>query len=168
MDKMEGDRANIAPPMEGRILPVDFWTFDMVQERLVEAMIICWRNPDRERGWQRLRSTWPDVLREEAAGDYDARGGHHTSSDVAIRPASLTRLEVAEMEEAFGWMDAVPPLDRKLVGLAIAALASGRREVSWRHLLRPMGLQRGSDGLRMRYGRAIARIAGALNGGNPQ
>jgi hypothetical protein len=163
---MEADGHHGTPPVEGAILP-GFWTFDMVQERLVEAMIICWRNPDRERGWQRIRSAWPDVLRELSAGDYDARGGDLRSSDVEIRPASLTRVEVAEMEEAFGWLDRVPVEDRKLIGLAIVRLARGHRQVPWRELLKPMGLHRGSDGLRMRYGRAIARIAEALNGENP-
>ncbi|MEG3153013.1 hypothetical protein U1769_24230 [Sphingomonas sp. ZT3P38] len=153
--------------MEGGVLP-GHWTFDAVQERLVEAMIICWRNPDRERGWQTIRSAWPDVLREQSAGDYDARGGAHSSSDVALRPAALTRAEQAEMEEAFGWLDAVPVHDRKLIGLAIVQLARGRREVSWLRLLKPMGLRHGSEGLRKRYGRAITAIATRMNGGNPR
>lgn len=141
----------------------------MVQERLIEAMIICWRNPDRERGWQTLRSAWPAVLRELSAGDYDARGGDLSSSEVALRPASVTRAEQDEMEEAFGWLDHVAPEERKVIGLAVIKLASGKhRSVPWGDLLRPMGLARGSDGLRMRYGRAITSIACRLNGGNPQ
>lgn len=163
---MEGQQGSNLPPLEGDVLPSVAWTFDAVQERLVEAMIICWRNPDRERGWQQLRSGWPEILRELSAGDYDARGGDMASSDVAIRPASLTRAEVAEMDEAFGWLDAVPARDRRVVGLAIVELARGHREVSWQRMLRRMGLQRGADGLRMRYGRAIAGIAARLNGGN--
>ena len=154
-------------PMEGRTLP-DHWTFEAVEDRLVEALMTCWRHPDRERGWQRLRSAWPDVLREVSAGDYDARGGDHSSSDVVIRPAAMTRRDTAEMEEAFGWVDRLDAGDRKLVGIVIAQLARGQREVRWRHLLRPMGLKRGADGLRMRYSRAIASIAEALNGGNPR
>ncbi len=138
----------------------------MIQDRLVEAMITCWRHPDRERGWQRLRSHWPEVTRE--AGDYDARGGDGSSSDVAIRPAALTRIETAEMEEAFGWVDRLAPRDRQLVGLVVTLLARGTREVRWSALLAPMGLRRGADGLRMRYGRAIASIAERLNGGNPR
>jgi len=144
------------------------WTFETVQDRLVEAMLTCWRHPDRERGWQRLRAFWPDIQRDVLAGDYDARGGELSSSEVALRPASLTRLETAEMEEAFGWLDHIQPADRKLVGLAITALASGKREVPWRRLLRPMGLTHGSEGLRVRYGRAIAAIAARASGGNPR
>ncbi|MBY9062314.1 hypothetical protein K7957_05140 [Sphingomonas yunnanensis] len=154
--------------MEGHRLPRAAWTFGDVEDRLVEAMITCWRTPDREAAWQRVKSNWPEALREIAVGDYDARGGDGTSSDVALRPASQTRREIAEMEEAFGWLAAVPVDDRRLVALAIAQLAAGKREVSWSKLKRRMGVVRGADGLRMRYGRAIALIASAQNGGNPR
>ncbi|UYY60118.1 hypothetical protein [Sphingomonas sp. S2-65] len=167
-DDMEGQSGSERFPVEGQALPGAAWTFEAVQERLVEAVITCWRHPDRERAWQQVRSTWPEVLREQAAGDYDARGGDGSSSDVAIRPAALTRRDMGEMEEAFGWLDSVAPAERKLVGLALVQLAAGKREVSWRRLLRPMGLARGSDGLRMRYARALSGVAARLNGGNPR
>lgn len=140
---------------------VELLSFDDVETRLVEAMRICWRLPDRERGWLRLRAYWPDVSAE--AGDYDARGGDHRSSDVAIRPASLTRAEHAAMEEALGWLDMVKANDRKLIGLAITALARGESRIPWRELLAPMGLKLGADGLRMRYGRALSNIVARLN-----
>ncbi|MDP1026381.1 hypothetical protein Q5H91_04085 [Sphingomonas sp. KR1UV-12] len=162
---VEGAAMVTASPLEGGVLPPGFLTFDMVQERLVEAMITCWRHPDRERGWQRIRSAWPEILREKDKGDYDARGGDGTSSDVALRPASQTRAEIADMEEAFGWASALSCEDRRLVGLVITTLARGRREVSWRQLLRPMGRTRGADGLRMQYGRAIHAICAAENSG---
>nr|WP_277924243.1 hypothetical protein [Sphingomonas sp. CROZ-RG-20F-R02-07] len=130
-------------------------------------MLTCWRYPDRERGWQTLRSAWPEISRDVWAGDYDARGGDGTSADVALRAAAQTRADIAAMDEAFGWLDAVAPAERKLVGLAIRELARGKREVSWNRLLAPMGLRRGSDGLRMRYGRALNSICIAVNGGNP-
>lgn len=145
-----------------------FLSFDDVQERLVEAMITCWRSPDRERGWQQVRSNWPEALREMAVGDYDARGGDGSSSDVALRPASQTRVEIAEMEEAFAWVAALPEDDRRIVGLVVAQLARGRREVSWAKLLRRMGRTRGADGLRKQYGRAINAIAVRESGGNPR
>jgi len=142
-------------------------SFDDVQDRLVEALLTCWRYPDRERGWQTLRSAWPEISRDVWAGDYDARGGDGTSADVALRPASQTRAEVAEMEEAFGWLDAVAPEDRKLIGLALVQLARGKREVSSADLMRKLGIERGADGLRMRYSRAISAIAQAPSRGNP-
>jgi hypothetical protein len=164
---MEGPRHDTISPMEGAVLPQGFMSFDDVQDRLVEAMLTCWRYPDRERGWQTLRCAWPEISRDVWAGDYDARGGDGTSGDVALRPASQTRIEIAEMDEAFGWLDAIAPADRKLIGLAIRELARGRREVSWSRLKAAMGIKRGSDGLRMRYGRSITAICTALNGGKP-
>jgi len=132
---------------------------------LVEAVRTCQRYPDRERGWQRIRSAWPEISRDVLAGDYDARGGDGSSSDVTLRSAAMTRQDVAEMEEAFGWLDAIRPADRKLIGLAIGQLARGRREVSWLRLLPAMGLTKGAEGLRMRYGRAITSICNRVNGG---
>lgn len=154
-------------PVEGGTLPRSGWTFEMVEDRLVEAMITCWRGSDRETGWLRVKSNWSDALREVALGDYDARGGDASSSDVVLRPASQTRVEVAEMEEAFGWLAVVPEGDRRIVALAIGQLARGKRAVSWSAMKRKLRLTRGADGLRMRYGRAIAAIAGMKNGGNP-
>jgi hypothetical protein len=163
---MEGRTISTQSPVEGAVLPTGTLSFYDVEDRLVEAMLTCWRYPDRERGWQRIRSAWPEISREVDAGDYDARGGDGSSSDVALRPASQTRVEVAEMEEAFGWLDAIAPDDRKLVGLAIVQLARGKREVSWTDMMARMGVTRGADGLRMRYGRAINAICVAQSGGN--
>ena len=151
-------------PLEGRQLPSVVTGAEIVEDRLIEAMITCWRHPDRERGWQRVRSAWPEIVRDVCAGDYDARGGEHSSSDVALRPAAATRRDIAEMEEAFGWTECLEADDRKLVGLVISQLARGQREVSWARMLRPMGLTRGREGLRMRYGRALARVAARANG----
>lgn len=162
---MEGTMAAIGVPVEGTALP-GFLTFDDVQDRLVEAMLTCWRHPDRERGWLRVKAIWPDVMPEP--GDYDARGGDLVSDGAALRPAALTRRDIAEMEEAFGWVEVVAADDRKLIGLAVSMLARGRREVAWSKVLRPMGLTRGAGGLRMRYGRAMAAVAARANGGNPQ
>ena len=157
------------PPIGGRD-DVDspkgqFLSFTAVEDRLVEALLTCWRYPDRERGWQTLRSAWPEISRDVWAGDYDARGGDGTSA--VLRPAAQTRAEISEMEEAFGWLDGVAPDDRKLIGLAIVQLAQGKREVSWIELMRKMGVKRGADGLRMRYSRAITMIAQAQSRRSP-
>ena len=153
-------------PVESASLPTS-WSFEMVEERLVEALLTCWRQPDRERGWQWVKSAWPDITREQHLGDADARGGFGLGQEPTLRPASLTRLEVAEMEEAFGWADQLAAEERRLVGVVIGQLARGKRQVSWHAVARAFGMRRGSDGFRMRYGRAIARIADRLNGGNP-
>lgn len=137
-------------------------TFADVQERLVEALIMLWRLPDRETGWQRLGSKdgpWDQIV---------AEWGDYADDDAQPSMPGLTRTEVAEMEEALGWMAHVSDRDRRLVGLAIVQLARGGREISWRRLLAPMGLTLGTDGLRMRYGRALNAICVAENGGNPR
>ncbi|WP_244501369.1 hypothetical protein [Sphingomonas gellani] len=143
-------------------------TFTDVEDRLVEALLTCWRCPDRERGWQQLRSAWPEVAAEARASDYD--GGKDAGEqriDAVLRLASQTRADIAEMEEAFGWLDAIDPADRKLIGLAVAELARGKREVSWVGLLARMGLSHGAEGLRKRYSRAITAIAAANSRRNP-
>jgi hypothetical protein len=137
-------------------------TFADVQERLVEALIMLWRLPDREKGWHRgvaKDGPWDQVVAELS----DPADGDESSS-----MPGLTQAEVAEMEEALAWMAHVPDRDRRLVGLAIVQLARGGREISWRRLLAPMGLTLGTDGLRMRYGRALNSICIAENGGIPR
>ena len=105
---------------------------------------------------------WPDVWRHTHFGDYG-----ESASEAVLRPAALTRAEIAEMEEAFDWLSVVKEVDRKLVGLAITALARGEKQVPWLRLLKPMGLQRGAHGLRKRYGRAMIKVCARANGGNP-
>lgn len=143
----------------------EYWSFETVQDRLVEALLTCWRYPDRERGWQALRSAWPEITRDVWAGDYDARGGDGTSAPLVT--AAMTRADVVEMEEAFGWLTTIDPEDRKLIGRAIVQLARGKREVSWVEMLGRMGLDHGADGLRMRYARAINAICVAQSRRNP-
>lgn len=131
---------------------IEEWTFDLVQERLVEAMLLWRRMPDRERGWLVVRAYWPEMRRHHHFGDY---------ADVEASPRALplSRDEVGRMEEASAWLMLVGERDRALVALAVSWLASGRAQVPWRRLLKPLGISFGSDGLRMRYGRAIRAIA---------
>lgn len=153
---MEGQDVAQGFQLEGQTLPHGFMTFDMVQDRLVEAVLLLWRMPDRERGWLRVKAMWPDILRDRM---FDADGGFHPEEDPQPRIPPATRHEIAQMEEALGWMRFVGDDDRRLVGLAVRQLARGSREVRWRELLRPMGLRLGADGLRWRYGRALNAIA---------
>lgn len=148
------------------------WTYELAEERLVEAMA-CWRRaPDRERGWLHVEAIWPEITREWAAGDYDGRGYLGTSSDVPLRPLPLARAEVARMEEASEWIGRYVERDedRTLVALALGYKASGRRP-PWRKIKHRLGIPFGEDGLRRRYERAIGAIAkglaetGCLTGG---
>lgn len=146
------------------------YSFADVEERLVEAMLVMKRLSDREAGWLRVKASWPDIVRDHEAGDYDARGYLGTSSDIPLKPAPATRKDIGMMEEAFGWVLAAKPDDRKLIALAITALARGEKRVPWMQLRKPMGLKLGAHGLRKRYERSMylvvkaanARLAGAV------
>lgn len=133
-----------------------FWTFDLVEEALVEAMTLWRRSPDRERGWHAIRAYWPEINRHTWFGDY-------ADHDATPRPLPLTRDQVDERDRVSEWLAHVDQRDRKLVVLALACLAGGEKRVPWRRLLKPMCLQLGADGLRKRYSKAITSICHALN-----
>ena len=143
------------------------WTFDMVEARLVEAMGFA---RQMEGGRWAFASDGPWHLIVKDWWDWAAH---------EERPAPRVRLsveQIARMEEAQGWLRFAPERDRKLVLLAVTALAAGRSSIPWRALIKPMGLAEvarkassegrglGSHGLRKRYGRAVTCICGALNG----
>lgn len=139
------------------------YSFADVETRLVEAMLVMRRMSDREAGWLRVKACWPDIVRDYGVGDYDARGYLGTSSDIPLRPLPASRRDIAEMEEAFGWVLAAKPEDRKLIALAIGALARGDKQVPWLRLLKPMGLKLGAHGLRKRYERSMHKVTKAAN-----
>lgn len=133
------------------------WTFDMVQERLVEAVHLWRRSPGDGRSPYATDGPW-----ELASSDL---WGPDVDKDAPLRPLPLRRREVAARDEASAWLLFVPERDRRLVVLAVTALAKGYKQVPWMDLRRPMGVKLGADGLRMRYGRAIRRICERLSGG---
>ncbi|MEA3541952.1 MAG: hypothetical protein U9R77_07520 [Pseudomonadota bacterium] len=139
------------------------YSFADVEERLVEAMLVMRRLSDREAGWLRVKASWPDIVREHEAGDYDARGYLGNSSDIPLKPLPATRRDIAEMEEAFAWVLAAKERDRRLIALAIGALARGEKRVPWMALRKPMGIKLGANGLRMRYERAMHLVVKAAN-----
>jgi hypothetical protein len=132
-----------------------FWTFDAVQDAMVEAVDLWRRSPGGGRWpfagdgpWQWVRSLeW---------GDY-------ADADAVPRAAPLTRAEVATRDAVSGWLAWVPERDRKLVVLAIGQLSRGHARVSWMRLKVELGVPFGADGLRRRYGRALTGICGQLN-----
>lgn len=152
----------------------DFWTFDAVEDRFIEAMRFAWR--DSSGSWP-FASDGPWHLMQAVAGDYDARGGDMDAPPPVRVP--LSRAERARMDEAVGWLALVPaPVrpgarltgkgqamgsDAKLVVLVARKLGAVRGEergqVRWSLLLRPMGLNKGAGALAKRYGRAISAVA---------
>lgn len=133
------------------------------EERLVEAMLLWRRAPDRERSWLHVKAYWPDIrrsdiIRIDPGGELDWPSDEHD-----LRPLPLSRADVAQMTEASEWMRHVPERDRRLVALAVTSLANGAKQVPWLKLKRAMGVPFGAEGLRKRYSRAIAAICNAEN-----
>lgn len=137
-----------------------FWCFRTVEAALIRAMRLWWRLPDREASWlgSQTMGLWRQAVPEW--GDYVWSGERP-------RQPGLTRGEVAEMQAVFAWVEtpAITPADRRLIGLAIRRLAAGGAQVPWLELRAPMGIARGADGLRKRYGRAVNAICRGLNTG---
>lgn len=141
-----------------------FMDFEDVQQRLVEAILVTWRQPDRERMWLTVRAYWPEIHRHTAFGDYDDRGGDGVSSDVKLRPAALTRAEVDAATVALSWVSAVKvDDDRLLIGKVLRQLAA-RGSVEWAALREDRVRWKSADGLRMRYRRAMRAVVKRANG----
>lgn len=142
-----------------------WWTFEAVRDAITEAVQLWWRSPGGGRSPFATDGPWQWMVRETGAGDYDARGGFDSSSDVPLRPLPLTRDEVATRDRVSEWLAHVAePADRKLVVLAASYLARGRQTVPWRKIKHRLRVRFGEDGLRRRFERSICAIATALNG----
>lgn len=141
-----------------------FWTFASVEERLVDAVRLWRRAPDRERGWQSVRSFWPEIRRHGFFGDGDGELNHAEEKPEARRPP-LTRAEVAEMNAAGELLGLVCERDRRLVVIVLTRLSrDGASAPSWLTIWNRLGRGRpGPEGLRKRYSRAITNIANSLN-----
>lgn len=131
-------------------------SFDDLEARLVEAVQLQWRT---EGGRWPFASDGPWHLIRKEVWDWDAR-------DPKPMPRiPLSRSELARLNEAMGWLAMVAgDFERRLIVAAITRLAKGDKQVPWRRLLKAMGLTHGSDGLRMRYGRAMTALVNRLNG----
>lgn len=148
---------------------VTWWTFDLVREALIEAMLLWRRSPGGGRWPFASDGPWHLMTREQLAGDYDARGGFDGSSEVSLRPLPLTREEVARMNRIGEWHLFVPDeFDRRLIGKCLAWYAKGYQQLPWRKIRGQMGVDRGEFGLRKRFERAIGAIAVALNAAEKQ
>jgi hypothetical protein len=138
-------------------LPADDATFEAVEDRLVEAMDVLLRSGDRERAWLHVTSM---SLWQQVRGDLSET----PADDKPMVTCALTRAEVARADEAMAWVArSVPSGDtRRIVGLALTRLVTrGKERKIWPWVYERMGGQAGgwtTDGLRMRYERAINAI----------
>lgn len=161
----------------------DYWTYDLVEGRMVEAMRFAWR--DEPGSWPFASDgPWHLMSRERSLGDYDARGGD--MEQATLRPLPLARAERGRMEQAVEWLRIVqadeaaprrggkaPVLlkggNARLVVLVTRKLAAKRAssddrgQIRWAQLLRPLGLAKGAGMLSKRYSKSIAAIAAELN-----
>jgi hypothetical protein len=143
---------------------VDWWSFSLVRDALADALALWRRSPGDGRSPYSTDGPWHLMLREVAAGDYDARGGFLTSSDVDLRPLPLSREEVAFRDRVSDWLGHVAKAeDRKLIVVACGYYAIGYQQVPWRRIKHVLAIPRGEAGLRKRFERAIAAIAVTLN-----
>ena len=146
------------------------WTFDDVEQRLIEAWGFLRRMPGggaspyaKDGPWAQIRREWGDYVDRDEVRERESRPR-----------GSLRAAEVDRMNEALDWVRFVRPEDVRLLGLAVATLESGGSQVRWTSLAGRVGLRTvtgrllGADALRMRYARAISAIAATLNGGKPR
>lgn len=156
--------------------------FADVEGRLVEAALLWRRTPASgftpSRGspfatdapWHlltrraRAGSDWEAwrVEIEEAAVEAARDKGAFAASE-GWQGMGLTSAEVARRDEASEWLALVPDADRLLVVEAVWWMGSTGRRVDWARMMRLLGVERGRDGLRMRYVRAIRELVRAVN-----
>jgi hypothetical protein len=140
------------------------WDWVQVRAALVRARLLWDRSPGDGRWPFASDGPWHLMSREAEAGDYDARGGFDTSSDVPVRPLPLTREEVGARDAVDRWLALVPAeADRRLLIVCIAYHARGYRQLPWGRIMREVGAARGKGGLAKRYRAALCAIADALN-----
>lgn len=132
-----------------------FWTFEGVEERLVETVRCWWRMPGGGHWPFATDGPWHLIKSELYGPDVDR--------DAPLRPLPLRRAEIAAMEEATEWMTWVAEDKRRILVLGIGQLARGRRQVRWGEIKRTLGIALGSGGLEWRYSQAVALIANVLN-----
>lgn len=139
----------------------DYWTFDLVEEKMVEAWGFLMRLPDRERGWMAScsRSSLPAVVRTVRDGDYLET----TNGRPGLRTHEVTLVDRALIGEG-AWIEWVPTRDRELVATVLTVkgwhVAGG---FTWSDVAEEMDWAAGPDALRMRYNRAVSRIAAKLD-----
>jgi hypothetical protein len=71
--------------------------------------------------------------------------------------------QVARRDEVTEWLLLVPEADRQLVMAAIWQQARTGQRIRWASMLAVVGQDRGKEGLRKRYQRALTAVADRLN-----
>jgi hypothetical protein len=136
-----------------------FWTFDMVEARLVET-IHCLRRMPGDGRWP-FASDGPWHLIRKQWEDWDAR------DPKPLRRVPLSRAEIRAMEEATEWLAAVADEDqRRIIVAGLIDRANGRTQTGWAALRARLQMPQSSAYLSTRYSRGIGYIANVLNAGS--
>jgi len=134
---------------------------EAVEEMLVEAWGFLMRSPDQERGWLRGGNAWPQIVRDPIT-DY-------AEQEAPRRP--LSRREVEQRDRVFVRPDALVMRltgeQRVLLALVLAMKHRGEPDDGglWASVLGQWRKREGngklgtSDGLRVRYGRILDKVA---------
>ena len=153
-----------------------FWTFDAVEERLIEAMRLWWRTPGggswpfaSDAPWhlmtRRTRIETGDFKGREMQLRMQAEDAEEAKRwEGRDRTGPLTREDVARRDEASAWLGWVAAEERKVVILALTHRAAGAQRVDWARVKRQLGVEIGNKGVYRRYTRSISTIAKRLNG----
>lgn len=157
-----------------------FWTFDAVEERLIEAMRLWWRTPGggtwpfaSDAPWHLMTRRTRIEAGEFKGREYQLRMQAEDAEEAQRwagrdRLGPLTREDVAIRDEATEWLGWVAADARKVLILALVQRASGRTNVDWSKVKRGLGTDPasaiGHKGVYRRYSRAISAIAKRLNG----
>jgi hypothetical protein len=142
---------------------VPAWTWQDVEDRMVEAMGHWWRSTDSEARFSlggRISSIWRQAFTDKLA----------LIEQLDMEPTPpmalpLSRGDIARMQEASEWMRFIPEADRRLVIMVLAKKARGHKTVPWMIIWKALGRGKpGPEGLRSRYSRAVTCVAAMLNG----
>lgn len=144
----------------------DVVTWQDAEDQLLAAIEYLGAMPDRERGFLSAgsRSCWPEIVRSVRDGDYGEGQGYGE----AVRPrGQLGRKEATLLDRMLLSPDAVALVikeaNRRLVGRVLVAKLDGRGAgFSWSRIWEMEGgfsSETTTDALRMRYERAVGKVA---------
>lgn len=141
-----------------------FWTFDMVEARLIEAVEVRRRMPGGGRWPFAKDGPWhliPEAARAETVADFlldAALMGHED------RFSAPSRAEIAAMEEAEGWTLFVGDEgQRQALAAGIVERAKGAKRVGWTRLCERLSFPHAPAAMERRFARAVTTIANVLN-----
>lgn len=152
--------------MNGQVTARDCITWQDAEDALIGALEYLAALPDRERGFLSAgsRSGWPQVLRIEQS-DYPDRPDERHGPSVRVGRRELAHLERMLLGERCAALE-IPEGHRALVGRVLVmkrwqSPGGFRWEEVW---MREGGRRCGvtSDALRMRYERAVGKVAVAM------